>query len=414
MPVNENVPVQLREARPADGPALARLRGRLWPEQAVADHETELADLLAGGGRGAWPLVIVVAQRAARLVGFAEAGLRSHADGCDPTRPCAYLEGWYVEPDQSRQGVGRALVEWVEAWARGQGCRELASDTWADRPASQRAHEALGFELVDRCVNYRKVIRTFARGRGAGPATVYGSSLAELHHRAFGHLARAAADDLATALAAGGHETGRVVDLGGGSGILCARLLEAGYQATCVDASSAMLDLAAETAPGADRVLGSAWDVTLPGCVAVCAVGEVLSYTTGDDRAGPARLARRLAEVRSALLPGGLLLFDVVGAGRAGPGGRRQRVWERVGLIVTLDETEEGGSPTRLVRDIQVFSPDGERWRRHRERHELVGYDVDEVEHLLRETGFEVERRPGYGEERLGEGWGVFLAIRGD
>ena len=53
-------------------------------------------------------------------------------------------------------GVGRALVECAERWVREQGCTELASDTWLDSEASQRAHEALGFELVDRCVNYRK------------------------------------------------------------------------------------------------------------------------------------------------------------------------------------------------------------------------------------------------------------------
>jgi aminoglycoside 6'-N-acetyltransferase I len=34
----------------------------------------------------------------------------------------------------------------------------MASDTWQDNVDSQRAHEALGFEVVDRCVNYRKVL----------------------------------------------------------------------------------------------------------------------------------------------------------------------------------------------------------------------------------------------------------------
>ena len=44
----------------------------------------------------------------------------------------------------------------AEAWSREQGASELASDTWLDNAGSQRAHEALGFEVVDRCVNYRK------------------------------------------------------------------------------------------------------------------------------------------------------------------------------------------------------------------------------------------------------------------
>jgi len=44
----------------------------------------------------------------------------------------------------------------AEEWARAQGCAEIASDTWIDNVLSQRAHDALGFEIVDRCVNYRK------------------------------------------------------------------------------------------------------------------------------------------------------------------------------------------------------------------------------------------------------------------
>jgi aminoglycoside 6'-N-acetyltransferase I len=32
----------------------------------------------------------------------------------------------------------------------------MASDTWIDNEGSQRAHEALGYEVVDHCVHYRK------------------------------------------------------------------------------------------------------------------------------------------------------------------------------------------------------------------------------------------------------------------
>ena len=43
-------------------------------------------------------------------------------------------------------------------WARSAGARELASDTWLDNEPSQHAHAALGFEVVDRCVHYRKAL----------------------------------------------------------------------------------------------------------------------------------------------------------------------------------------------------------------------------------------------------------------
>jgi aminoglycoside 6'-N-acetyltransferase I len=44
----------------------------------------------------------------------------------------------------------------AEDWARRQGCLEMASDTWIDNEGSQGPDEALGFEMVDRCVTFRK------------------------------------------------------------------------------------------------------------------------------------------------------------------------------------------------------------------------------------------------------------------
>jgi aminoglycoside 6'-N-acetyltransferase I len=115
--------------------------------------------ILAGTPPSTLPLLVFVAEANGKVVGFIEVGLRSHADGCDARRPVGFIEGWYVEPEQRGMGVGRALMQAAEAWARAQGCRELASDTWVDHEPSQRAHEALGFEVVDRCVNFRKALR---------------------------------------------------------------------------------------------------------------------------------------------------------------------------------------------------------------------------------------------------------------
>ena len=78
------------------------------------------------------------------LCGFLEASLRSRADGCDST-PVGYIEGWYVDRDIRRNGVGRALVSAVEAWARSRGCRQMASDAELWNQVSHQAHEALGY-----------------------------------------------------------------------------------------------------------------------------------------------------------------------------------------------------------------------------------------------------------------------------
>ncbi len=139
--------------------ALARFRASLWPDGPVAEHAGEAALIVAGRPPSTLPLVDFVAETDGDLVGFIEVGLRSHADGCDPTRPVGFVEGWYVEPHHRGRAVGRALMRAAEEWAIVQGCHEMGSDTWIDSEPSQRAHEALGFEVVDRCVNYRKPLR---------------------------------------------------------------------------------------------------------------------------------------------------------------------------------------------------------------------------------------------------------------
>jgi aminoglycoside 6'-N-acetyltransferase I len=150
--------MKIRRATVEDAPAHAGLRAKLWPDAERAELRTEAQAMLAGNSPSGLPEAAFVAEDAGRVVGFVEVGLRSHADGCDPHRPVGFLEGWYVEPDLRRRGVGRALIAAAEAWSREQGCREMASDTWIDHPESQRAHAALGFEVVDRCVHFRKPI----------------------------------------------------------------------------------------------------------------------------------------------------------------------------------------------------------------------------------------------------------------
>jgi aminoglycoside 6'-N-acetyltransferase I len=133
----------------------------LWPQGSVQEHTQELLQILSGKVPGNMPLAIFVAETDTRsLAGFLEADLRSHADGCDPTIPVGYVEGWYVGDKHRRQGVGAQLLAAAEDWARAHGCLEMASDGWLSSDVSQTAHEALWFEVVYRCVHYRKVCKT--------------------------------------------------------------------------------------------------------------------------------------------------------------------------------------------------------------------------------------------------------------
>jgi aminoglycoside 6'-N-acetyltransferase I len=146
--------VDVRTYQSTDYEEWLRLRRALWPEIAGEDEADDAAAWLARTDA-----VVIVAARpgGAGLAGFVELGARPHADGCD-TSPVAFLEGWYVDADVRRLGIGAALVRAGEAWARQQGYRELASDALLENLTSHRAHEALGFAEVERAVRYRKAL----------------------------------------------------------------------------------------------------------------------------------------------------------------------------------------------------------------------------------------------------------------
>jgi aminoglycoside 6'-N-acetyltransferase I len=150
--------LKVRNAQEADRDQLARMRLLLWPDHTPEEHLEEIDSLMSTGKSGTLPGVILVSEDDGALTGFLEVGLRSHADGCDTARPVGFVEGWFVLAASRGRGIGRELMRAAEVWARVQGCLELASDTPVDNHASQRAHEALGFEVADRCVHFRKAI----------------------------------------------------------------------------------------------------------------------------------------------------------------------------------------------------------------------------------------------------------------
>ena len=144
----------IRPAQADDKREWLRMRLALWPdhiaEESLAEMDVFLADPLT-------PTFVAVRENGS-LGGFLEGGLRKYAEGCDSS-PVGYLEGWFVDEDLRGQGVGSALVGAMEAWAREQGCTEMASDTWLDNETSIQAHLKLGYEESERLVHFRKPLQ---------------------------------------------------------------------------------------------------------------------------------------------------------------------------------------------------------------------------------------------------------------
>jgi molybdopterin synthase catalytic subunit len=141
----------IRPLQPHDRERWIELRHALWPDHPLAELRAEAAaynTLLR-------ETVFVADRGDGAIAGFVEVSLRPYAKGC-VSSPVGYVEGWYVEPDCRRRGVGRALIDAAAAWARAQGCGELASDRDADNLLSRAAHVALGFLPADRCELFNK------------------------------------------------------------------------------------------------------------------------------------------------------------------------------------------------------------------------------------------------------------------
>jgi GNAT superfamily N-acetyltransferase len=158
--------IHIRHADPADAADWLALRAALWPEAAAENAlEADVARFFVEPAPKLPPrveavLVAVDPANTPTIVGFVELTRRAYSEGCD-TSPVAFLEGWYVSPSYRRRGVGRLLIAAAEAWGRGQGCTEFASDALADNLDSAAAHLALGFEEVE-------VTRYFRKDLGSG------------------------------------------------------------------------------------------------------------------------------------------------------------------------------------------------------------------------------------------------------
>ncbi len=148
--------VTCRAVKEGDAVAWTRLRQALWPDAVPGEHADAIARYFAGTLPE--PIMVLFAEDGhARPIGFVELSLRAYAEGCQSDN-VAYVEGWYVAPEARGRGVGRALIEAAEDWARGQGCTELASDAELDNAVSAAAHEALGFSDVGQIRCFQKVL----------------------------------------------------------------------------------------------------------------------------------------------------------------------------------------------------------------------------------------------------------------
>ena len=133
--------VLVRDARTEDAPALASLLTQLGYPVDATTFARRLEHVREGGDR---VLVACVGGEPAGLAHLHVAAAIEH-DGA-----AGKLGALVVDERYRRRGVGRALVEAVEAAARGAGCVQLFLTTAERRADAHAFYESVGFERTGR------------------------------------------------------------------------------------------------------------------------------------------------------------------------------------------------------------------------------------------------------------------------
>jgi predicted N-acetyltransferase YhbS len=143
----------VRAARPADVPALMRLK-RLLAEGENSLHAVRAtaADWLRDGfGPGAgFTAFVAEDEHAGRVIGMTTCSRRTITGWSGPV---VFLQDLFVELQHRKQGIANALVAHVAAYARDLGSPIVELTVHADNPA-QAFYQRNGFRHLPHCLTY--------------------------------------------------------------------------------------------------------------------------------------------------------------------------------------------------------------------------------------------------------------------
>lgn len=127
----------IRPAAASDAPAIGQLVTQLGYPTSAEAMRIRLGNLLARPD-----YVTLVAESSGRIVGVAAAYLSSalEFDGS-----AGRLSGLVVDPSCRGRGVGRSLVERIEAWARERGARKITLTSKHRRIEAHAFYRRLGY-----------------------------------------------------------------------------------------------------------------------------------------------------------------------------------------------------------------------------------------------------------------------------
>ncbi|NLE76672.1 MAG: GNAT family N-acetyltransferase [Chloroflexi bacterium] len=155
----------MRRATPEDAPAVAALCGQLGYPTTAAGLQPRLEDLLARPDHA-----VFVAQAGSAVVGWVHA-FASHVLEAGSM---AEVGGLVVADNQRGRGIGRLLIEQVEAWACDQGLPVVYLRSNTVRREAHRFYQRLGYCLIKSQYAFRKEVPTTRSTAGGGQSSSAG------------------------------------------------------------------------------------------------------------------------------------------------------------------------------------------------------------------------------------------------
>lgn len=137
-----------------DFPEWSQFRSEIY---SVVNPELDLKEMESIFASELWHCWFIEREDGERI-GLVELSLRNIVDG-SVSSPVPYLEGLYLIATERGKGRGKATMELIKRWCLEHGLSELATDAELTNTRAHAFYEQLGFEEVDRVVQYRLEIQ---------------------------------------------------------------------------------------------------------------------------------------------------------------------------------------------------------------------------------------------------------------
>ena len=225
----------------------------------------------------------------------------------------------------------------------------------------------------------------------------YSDVLAQIHHKFYGDIAKAASTVLCDKVSA----PGLIYDLGCGSGIASKYISEKGFEVIGCDISESMLAIAREQAPKVAFLNSSFLDLKLKPCKAILACGEIFNYLNSAKN-NLQELGRFFIKCKQVVQK--VFIFDILHINDEIPKTEKKKsVFDDYNIMVTKSYDEVRKT---LVRHIEV-SYKGETYE---EDHYINLYELSDIINALHTVGFNIQILSSYNKVPPRNGHKVIVA----